>query len=201
MRILQQRTTAESVQDWYWNQRITGILSHPVDQRTAGDTETLLEFYLSDRGQDWFTAPMAARFDLATARKARQQTEAAKQAEKQLRDSIPTVLVMRELDEPRQTHVLERGQYDKPTDPVAPGVPTAIAPWPVGEPFNRLGFARWLVAPENPLTPRVAVNRFWRHCFGEGLVRTADDFGTQGEMPTHPELLDWLAVTVRGGGW
>jgi hypothetical protein len=97
--------------------------------------------------------------------------------------------------------VLERGQYDKPLAKVLPGVPDALAPWNRELPKNRLGFARWLVSPENPLTARVAVNRLWQQCFGEGLVRTPNDFGTQGEPPTHPELLDWLACTFRESGW
>ena len=108
---------------------------------------------------------------------------------------------MQELPEPRKTHILERGQYDKPGEAVEPNVPTAVAPWSQDFPRNRLGFARWLVSRDNPLTPRVAANRLWQHCFGEGLVRTVNDFGSQGEPPTHPELLDWLALTFRDSGW
>jgi hypothetical protein len=119
----------------------------------------------------------------------------------ELKESIPTVLVMQEMEQPRVTYLFERGQYDKPGDVVQPGIPGAIAPWPEGAPPNRLGFALWLVADENPLTPRVAVNRLWRLCFGTGLVRTVDDFGSQGALPTHPELLDWLAASFRESGW
>jgi hypothetical protein len=97
--------------------------------------------------------------------------------------------------------VLERGQYDKPLDAVQAGVPATIAPWPADAPHNRLGFAQWLVSPQNPLTPRVAVNRLWQLCFGEGLVRTPNDFGSQGEAPTHPGLLDFLAAAFRDSGW
>src|SRR5262249_32852746 len=92
-------------------------------------------------------------------------------------------------------------EHDKPGDVVQPGVPSAIAPWPDGAPRNRLGFAKWLVSTHNPLTPRVAVNRLWQQVFGEGLVRTVADFGSQGELPSHPELLDWLAATFCDNGW
>jgi hypothetical protein len=111
------------------------------------------------------------------------------------------VLVLEERKEPRETFVLLRGIWDKHGERVKPGVPAAIAPWPAGEPENRLGLARWLVSPENPLTARVVVNQLWQLLFGEGLVRTPEDFGLQGERPTHPELLDWLAVEFVESGW
>jgi hypothetical protein len=141
------------------------------------------------------------RFGDEKTQQARRRVKSAAQAEKAVRDAVPTVLVMQDMEKPRPTHVLERGQYDKPGEAVMPGVPTAIADWPVEAPRNRLGFAKWLVSRENPLTARVAVNRLWEQCFGEGLVRTGDDFGARGEPPTHPELLDWLAVTFRESGW
>jgi hypothetical protein len=98
-------------------------------------------------------------------------------------------------------HVLNRGQYDQPKDEVHPGVPAVLPPMSASYPRNRLGLAEWLVEPSNPLTARVTVNRFWQELFGTGLVKTAEDFGSQGEPPSHPELLDWLAVEFRESGW
>jgi hypothetical protein len=111
------------------------------------------------------------------------------------------VLVLGERPELRETFVLLRGVWDKHGDRVEPGVPAAISRWPDGEPRNRLGLARWLVSRDNPLTARVVVNQLWQLLFGEGLVRTPEDFGLQGERPTHPELLDWLAVEFVESGW
>lgn len=114
---------------------------------------------------------------------------------------VPTVMVMREMPTPRDTFLLVRGQYDKRGEKVSPGVPACLPPLVEGSPGNRLGLARWLVDPAHPLTSRVIVNRFWQMLFGTGLVKTAEDFGSQGERPSHPELLDWLAVEFRESGW
>ena len=116
-------------------------------------------------------------------------------------DAFPTVMIMKEREDPRQTHLLVRGQYDAPGDPVSPGVPDALPPIPSGVPNNRLGLARWIISPENPLTARVTVNRFWQSYFGTGLVKTVEDFGSQGEWPVHLELLDWLATQFVDSGW
>jgi hypothetical protein len=113
----------------------------------------------------------------------------------------PTALVMRELPKPRPTHVMVRGNFKNLGEPVKPGVPDKLNPLPKGAPANRLGLARWLVAPDNPLTARVTANRLWARCFGRGFVETSEDFGTQGELPTHPELLDWLAVELQERKW
>ncbi|MCC6161891.1 MAG: DUF1553 domain-containing protein [Acidobacteria bacterium] len=113
----------------------------------------------------------------------------------------PSVMVMREQATPRKTFLLARGAYDAPTEEVSPGTPQAIMPFPDDLPRNRLGLARWLLAPSNPLTARVFVNRYWAQAFGRGLVATAEDFGSQGRMPSHPELLDWLATTFVKSGW
>jgi len=121
----------------------------------------------------------------------------------ELDKKTPQTMVMQELATPRQTFVLKRGEYDKPDQkrPVERAIPTALSKLPDGAPKNRLGLAQWLVAPENPLVARVAVNRWWEMLFGTGLVRSSEDFGLQGEWPSHPELLDWLAVELRENGW
>ena len=113
----------------------------------------------------------------------------------------PTVMVMQDLKNPRQSFVLLRGQYDQHGEAVEPGVPGVLPQLPVDAPANRLGLARWLVDAEHPLTSRVAVNRLWQIAFGRGLVETSEDFGTQGEQPSHPRLLDWLAVDYVRSGW
>jgi len=124
----------------------------------------------------------------------------AKRKLAEFRRSLPTVMVMEE-SHPRETHVLKRGQYNKPGERVFPGVPAALSPLPDNAPTNRLGLARWLASDENPLTARVTVNRFWRDLFGSGLVKTTEDFGVQGDRPSHPQLLDWLAVEFVESGW
>ena len=111
------------------------------------------------------------------------------------------VMVLAERKEPRDTHVLLRGVWDKKGDVVSRGVPAAIAPWPEGLAKDRIGLAKWITSKDNPLTARVFVNQVWQMLFGAGLVRTPDDFGLQGQRPTHPELLDWLAVDFMENGW
>jgi hypothetical protein len=114
--------------------------------------------------------------------------------------SIPTVMVMSD-DQPRTTHVLKRGAYDAPGETVTPGVPSFLPQLPAGRPADRLALAQWLVSEKNPLTARVTVNRFWQMLFGTGLVKTVEDFGSQGELPVYPELLDLLAVEFMKSGW
>ncbi|HZT30248.1 MAG TPA: DUF1553 domain-containing protein [Bryobacteraceae bacterium] len=116
-------------------------------------------------------------------------------------ESFPTVMVMQEREKPRDTFLLIRGAYDRPGQKVSPAVPAVLPPLPAGVPDNRLGFAKWLVDSGNPLTARVTVNRFWQMFFGTGIVKTVEDFGSQGEWPTHPELLDWLATEFMRDGW
>jgi len=118
-----------------------------------------------------------------------------------LNEKVQEVMVMDEMPEPQQAYVLRRGSYDAPTKPVSPGTPEAILRFPDGLPNNRLGLAHWLTDPRNPLTARVTVNRYWQMIFGRGLVGTPEDFGNQGQLPTHPELLDWLAKRFVDSGW
>jgi hypothetical protein len=116
-------------------------------------------------------------------------------------ESVPSVMVMADSPHPRDTFVLKRGAYDSPGEKVSAGVPEVLPQPRPDWPNNRLGFARWLVDRSNPLTARVTVNRFWQSYFGFGIVKTVDDFGSQGEWPMHPELLDWLATNFMDTGW
>jgi hypothetical protein len=126
---------------------------------------------------------------------------ALKQQKPKLEAEFPTLMVMQELPEPRPAYLLRRGSYDAPAERVERAVPAALPPMPRSFPNNRLGIAKWLVSREHPLTSRVTVNRFWQTLFGVGLVKTVDDFGSQGELPSHPELLDWLATEFQTNGW
>ncbi|MCW5556351.1 MAG: DUF1549 domain-containing protein, partial [Verrucomicrobiae bacterium] len=151
----------------------------------------------------------AAGFDPATAAVRRDPEVAAARAEVQrLRDaendligSAREIMVMREMAGRRPTFLLTRGAYDAPADPVSPDVPERILPFSQDSPRDRLGLARWMTDRRNPLTARVAVNRAWKQHFGRGLVGTLNDFGAQGQLPTHPELLDWLAASFMESGW
>ena len=111
------------------------------------------------------------------------------------------MMVMTDMETPRQTFILNRGAYDQPSDPVYPNTPEKILPYPESLPKNRLGLSKWLFHKDNPLTARVAVNRVWQRFFGNGLVASSYDFGNQGSLPTHPELLDYLAIKFREDGW
>ena len=115
-------------------------------------------------------------------------------------DQIPRVMIMSDA-KPRETKILDRGEYLKPKEKVAFATPEFLPPLPSDAPRDRLGFARWLMSAEQPLTARVQINRLWQHFFGAGLVKTSEDFGVQGEFPIHGPLLDWLAVEFRAGGW
>lgn len=116
-------------------------------------------------------------------------------------ERIKEVMVMEEMPERRKTYLLERGNYDSHGEEVFPNTPESVFVMPEDLPRNRLGFAKWLVHPDHPLTARVTVNRYWQNFFGRGIVRTTEDFGNQGELPSHPELLDWLAVEFMESGW
>ena len=152
------------------------------------------------------------RDDLTESRQAFKESESYRQAVQNaqrlrgerlaLQRSFPTTMVMADLPQARPTHVLNRGIYDALGEPVEPDVMgELLLSWPKDAPRNRLGLAQWLADPEHPLTARVVVNRFWQELFGTGLVKTADDFGVQGEYPSHPELLDWLSRDFIENGW
>jgi hypothetical protein len=134
-------------------------------------------------------------------RQAHRRVLALRRQRARLVESFPTTMIMAEMAMPRDTFVLLRGQYDKPGEKVTAAVPAGLGALPPGVKNDRLGFARWLVDPANPLTARVAVNRYWQILFDTGLVKTLEDFGTQGEPPRHAELLDWLATEFVRTGW
>lgn len=120
---------------------------------------------------------------------------------KELEETIPTTLIWKEAAKPRQAYMLERGEYDQRGEPVERATPGVLPPLAEDLPNDRLGLALWLTDDQHPLFARVAVNRLWQQAFGIGLVKTAGDFGSQGEPPSHPELLDWLATELMQNGW
>jgi uncharacterized membrane protein YfcA len=143
-----------------------------------------------------------ARLEAGTTKKAAPaELERLKKAESELLAGIPSTLVMAEMSQPRVTHVLRRGDYLNEGAVVNSGVPESLPPLSTRMPVNRLGLAHWLTDPAHPLTSRVIMNRVWQMFFGNGIVRTVDDFGSQGEAPSHPELLDWLATELVARGW
>lgn len=164
------------------------LLALPADRRTPAQAEALFEVYLNQKDPGFFLT----RNELA-------RLESERDA---IRSRSPVTHVQREKkDSTPMARVLFRGQYDKPRDTVTAGPFAVLNPLPQGAPTNRLGLARWIVAPENPLTARVTVNRFWQEVFGAGIVRTTEDFGVVGDTPSNQELLDWLAVEFQSGGW
>ena len=168
-------------------QTLGKLTSKALDQLSPDDRSTLNKYYL---------AALSPAFK-------KHQSE-LKQARAVLFDSlenIKEIMVMKEMEKPRKTFILERGLYDNYGEEVFPNVPKSILPWPDSLPKNRLGLAQWLTHSDHPLTARVAVNRYWQNYFGRGLVRTTEDFGNQGELPSHPKLLDWLAITFVKSGW
>lgn len=166
---------------------------------SAGLSPQLLTLAQRD-AQDWTAAEHAAveqAFLESTDNPIRKAKAALKDTEAKLqdyRDRLPTTMVMREADQPKDAFVLIRGEYDRPSDKVERGLPAVLPPLPSGAPVNRLGLAQWIVSDTNPLTARVWVNRQWERFFGMGIVKTSENLGSQAEYPVHPELLDWLAV-------
>lgn len=163
-------------------QNVREALSIAADERNEEQAKLLAEHYRT------LDPPLV---------ELQQQIEAQRKA----MPSIPTTLVMEELPEPRETRIHLRGSFLDPGELVEPGVPAVLHPLPEGQPANRLTFARWLVDPANPLVGRVTMNRHWEQFFGQGLVATSEDFGRQGEPPSHPELLDWLATELVAQNW
>ncbi len=188
VRIYDRTLAAEEVEQLAVHHPIRAILREPEEDRTEQKQEDLLRFYL-ERG-----APALYR-DL------HREQEVLRGDEQKLQAAVPTIMVMEEMEEPRDTMLLDRGDYRNRGEKVEPGVPAALPPFPQNAPPNRLGLARWLVDPDHPLTARVTVNRFWQMYYGNGFVKSAENFGSQGDQPSHPELLDWLSTEFVGSGW
>jgi len=164
-----------------------GALTRAVRAPGARDDAALLAHYLAAHDPEYRVAADALR--------------AARARQTRLAEEAREIMVMRELSAPKTAYILRRGEYDQRGEEVRADTPEWLPPFPADAPRNRLGLARWLTAPDHPLLARVTVNRFWQALFGRGLVKTAEDFGLQGERPLHPELLDWLAVEFVRGGW
>ncbi|WP_299466820.1 PSD1 and planctomycete cytochrome C domain-containing protein [uncultured Gimesia sp.] len=162
---------------------IRQIAGKERDQRTTNEQKQLQEYFLAHHNPQQALEQRVAEL------------------EKQKVAAIPETMIMQDMAQPRATYLLDRGQYNEPREQVSPDVPAIFPAMPKTAAKNRLGFANWLVDPGHPLTARVAVNRYWQRLFGLGLVKTSEDFGVQGELPSHPELLDWLALEFIRSGW
>ena len=167
------------------------IFEVKAEERTEAQLAELKKYYIEN-----VNPAIAAK--LADPRK---QAADFKKSLEDLEKAIPATLVMEDRKEMRIAHILERGEYEKKGEPVESAVPAWLGSSPEDSPKNRLGLAQWLVSPTHPLTSRVTVNRYWQHFFGTGIVKTSEDFGVQGEQPTHPQLLDWLALNFIESGW
>ena len=167
---------------------INDIVRKPPDRRSPAETDKIRAYFLQNHSPKPVRRAHRHILDLNRQKRA-------------LLELVPTTMVMQERERPRETLLLLRGAYDQPGEKVSPGVPEVLSGGSNGKIRNRLDFARWLVHPGNPLTPRVVVNRYWQQLFGQGLVGTVEDFGSQGERPTHPALLDWLATEFVRSGW
>ncbi len=165
----------------------TRLLAIPAEKRSPEQDALVARFWLQESDPAF--------------KKQEQMLAVTSAARMKLDGEITTVMIMEEMPKPRDAFVLLRGQYDKHGEQVSAGVPAFLPPMPEGQPNNRLGFARWVVSPANPLTARVTVNRLWERFFGVGIVATSDDMGTRTEYPSHPELLDYLAVDFVQGKW
>ena len=166
---------------------LAAALAAPADKLTVAQRAALFQFYLTN-------VDAAYRGQLA-------KVAAADKQRSTVENPLTEIMVMRDMPKRRQTHLLKRGAYDAPGAKVEPETPAVFPAFPKDAPRNRLGLAQWLTLADHPLTARVTVNRYWQMCFGEGLVRSPEEFGQQGQVPTHPRMLDWLARDFVDGGW
>jgi cytochrome c553 len=187
LRLYGRALTGPEVERLVRGSRAAWLAAKPAAGRSAAEKDELFAW--------WLTARDAVYQGLV------KKLDGLRQEETAIKSRMTVAHVMQERPGEPMAYVLYRGEYDKRRDPVKPDTPRALPALPPDLPRNRLGFAQWLLRPEHPLTARVTVNRFWQEVFGTGLVRTSGDFGVSGELPSHPELLDWLAVEFRESGW
>jgi hypothetical protein len=188
LRLYKRELTTAEARQLAIEEPVRYLLFHTGIKRSKAQVAMLRDYYLKyDAGED--LKALYARVNQLKAEK------------KQLDEQIPSTMVMKELEKPRESNILKRGQYDQKGEKVEAATPAFLPPMPASLPRNRLGLAQWLVAKDHPLTARVAVNRYWAMYFGNGFVKTVEDFGSQGEAPSHPELLDALAIDFMESGW
>lgn len=183
LRIYDTVLTAAQVEQLATPNRATDPAPKPIAERTPKETEELIDRWLASVDK--------------TSQELEAKLKALEREQASLKTSGSVAYVMQERDGEAKAHILDRGEYDKRREEVKANTPQALPPFPNDVPHNRLGLAKWLLSPEQPLTTRVTVNRFWQELFGAGLVLTPGDFGVMGELPSHPELLDWLAIEFR----
>ncbi|WP_339736397.1 DUF1553 domain-containing protein [uncultured Gimesia sp.] len=186
-RIFDHELSETEVNQVFFDKQINPVLQLAAEKRTPQQTDLLRQYYLNQFDSEY--------------RKVLAQKVQVKAQEEKLTQSLPTTLVFRERKAIKDAFDLKRGQYDQKGEKVARKTPAQFPKMAAEWPVNRLGLAKWLVAPNHPLTARVAVNRYWQQLFGIGIVETSEDFGNQGATPVHPELLDWLAVDFQEHHW
>ena len=187
LRVYDRALTGTEVSQLANTAKAIAVLNKPADKRVAKETDELFSWWLTTTDADY--------------QKMNTALQVLKQDETEIKTRGTIAHIMVEKTTPPEAYILNRGEYDQRREKVTPVTPKALPTMSDDLPKNRLGFAKWLLRPEHPLTARVTVNRYWQEIFGQGLVRTAGDFGISGEQPSHPELLDWLAVTYREEGW
>ena len=185
-KVFDRQLTALEISQLHDGESLTAALAVPEEDIEGELRERLQQFYLATLNEPYRTQVKVL--------------EGVRQQQSNLQDGLTEIMTMEELEPRRQSHVLRRGAYDAPTTEVDPGTP-AFLPSIKGLSEDRLGLSRWLTTPDHPLTGRVAVNRLWQMCFGNGLVATPEDFGSQGAAPSHPRLLDWLSSEFVIQGW
>ena len=187
IRIYDRAITYAEVARIFGTDPLSEALSVPEASRSKAQKDIISEYYLNLYDKK-FQQTLGRLFEL-------------RNEELSLMETVQEVMVMKEMETPRKTHLLNRGVWDSPAEEVQAGTPEELMEFSKDLPRNRLGLAKWIVDRRNPLFSRVTVNRFWKQYFGNGIVSTVDDFGSQGALPTHPELLDWLALKFMDSGW